>query len=79
MTVTNLKEHKKKKNTKALAKKIAVDLDAVLQLCDASIRGLTLFNKYTQVMEIISCLQTNKTLIEMHLAKYEKILEKENG
>lgn len=78
MKTINLKQYKRDKDSKALAAKIATDLEAVVLLCDTSIRGLSLFNKYTQVMEIISCMQTNKTLVSIHLEKYKKLLEKED-
>lgn len=67
MTVTNLHEHKNKKK----CKKIVKDIEAILTLLTVSQRGLSLFKHYVSVQEIISVLETNKTLLELQKKKYE--------
>lgn len=84
MTKTiDIQEFKDKKLDELQQKKfdkIAEELSAVILLTEVSIRGFNLFSKYVQVMEIISCLQNSKTLLEIKLAKYQKIKnnDKEN-
>lgn len=70
--LVNLDDHKVKKK----AELIAEDLEKVLMVMDLSVRGLTPFAKYVQVMETISALQNNKTLLEIHLNKYRKLKDK---
>ena len=74
--LVDLQEFKDKKLDEEQEKKfekIAEDLKLAIQVMDLSIRGLTPFLKYVQVMESVSCLQNNKTLLEIHLRKYQKL------
>jgi hypothetical protein len=72
--LVDFKEHKSKKK----AAHIASELEQVIKIMDLFIRGLTPFSKYIQVMESMSCLQNNKTLLEIHINKYKRIVEKQN-
>lgn len=71
--VKSLKNHKDKKK----AALIAEDLEKVLHIMNLTLDALKHYNKYIQVMETLSTIQNSKTLIEIHLAKYQKILEKD--
>lgn len=71
MSVKSIKSHKEKRQ----AKVILEDLNDIEKVLDLTIRGLSVFKKYTLVMEIISCAQTNKTLVEIQKKKYEKMME----
>lgn len=70
----DLKDHKTKKK----AALIAADLEDAIKVMDLSIRGLTPFAKYIQVMETISNLQNNKTLLAIHLAKYQRLINEDH-
>jgi hypothetical protein len=71
----DLKQHKSKKK----AEHITADLERIVKIMDLSIQGLTPFARYIQVMETLSCLTNNKTLVEIHLNKYKRQIEKENA
>lgn len=75
----NLDEFKKIKNKKnALEKceKVVEELKMVLYIFNLTINGLSHFNKYVFVTECISVLQSNKILLDIHLKKYIKAIEK---
>ena len=72
--LVDLKNHKDRKK----AELIAGELEKAVHVMDLSIRGLTPFSKYTQVMETISCVQNNKTLLEIHLSKYRKLIDEDS-
>lgn len=67
--VVSIKEYK-------LAKIVVDDLDKVIKIVDLTIQGLSYFKKYNPVAQIISSLQTNKTVLEINYQKYKKILDK---
>ena len=57
------------------AKILAADLEQILKVINLSISALHHYSKYAPVNLIISTLQTNKTLLEIHYNKYKRILE----
>ena len=67
-SVNNLLEYRK-------AKILAQDLKSILKIIDLSIAALHYYSKYAPVNVIISTLQTNKTLLEIHYNKYKRIVE----
>jgi len=67
-TVNDLSEYRK-------AKIIIKDLDVILKIINLSISALHHYSKYAPVNLIISTLQTNKTLLEIHYNKYKRIVE----
>jgi hypothetical protein len=66
--VVSLAEYKR-------AKIFTNDLEKIIKIISLSIQGLSHFSRYTPVNTIISTLQTNKTLLEIHYNKYKKIVE----
>jgi hypothetical protein len=71
MTITSLTEHKSKKKYK----KVVEDIDGILKVISLSQKSLSFFKQYLPVQEMISVLETNKTLLELHRKKYEGKLE----
>lgn len=71
MKLVDLKDHKDRKKLII----IVDDLTKIVNVMDLSIKGLKFFGKYVHVMECISCLQNNKTLLEIKLNKYKRTLE----
>lgn len=69
--ITSLDEHKNKK----LMKKVLTDIDAILKVMTLAQKGLAHFKQYIPVQEVISTLQTNIMLLEVHRNKYAKKLE----
>lgn len=67
--VVNIKDYK-------LAKLVVKDLEKILKVINLTIQGLSFYKKYSSVSQIISTLQTHKTLIEISYNKYKEILEK---
>lgn len=67
-TVNNLQEYRR-------AKILTQDLEQILRVINLSISALHHYSKYAPVNLIISTLQTNKTLLEIHYNKYKRILE----
>ena len=75
----NLSKFKKdKEKIKVLEKseKVVEELKMILYIIELTINGLSHFNKYVFVTECISVLQSNKILLEIHLKKYIKAIEK---
>lgn len=64
----NLRDYKQ-------AKILEKDLKQIIRVIDLSISALHNYSKYSPVSVIISSLQTNKTILEIHYNKYKKILE----
>lgn len=54
---------------------ISGDLKMILKIVNLSINALHPYIKYKPVMEIISNLQNNKTLLELHDKKFDKMLK----
>lgn len=67
------REKKKKTKDQKLAKIIYEDLEVVLKTLNLTIDALSHYKKYIPVMEVMSSVQTNRTLIEIQLAKYKKL------
>lgn len=77
--LVNLDKFKKdKEKTKILEKseRVVEELRMILYIINLTINGLSHFNKYVFVTECISVLQSNKVLLEIHLKKYIKAVEK---
>jgi hypothetical protein len=75
----NLDKFKKDKtNEKTLEKseKVVEELKIILYIIELAISGLGHFNKYVFVNECVSVLQSNKLLLEIHLRKYKKAIDK---
>jgi hypothetical protein len=75
----NLDKFKKDKtNEKTLEKseKVVEELKIILYIIELAISGLGHFNKYVFVNECVSVLQSNKLLLEIHLRKYNKAIDK---
>lgn len=72
--ISEQREKKEKGKSKRLAKKIAEDLEVVLKTLNLTIDALTYYKKYVPVMEVLSSVQTNRTLIEINIKKYQKIV-----
>lgn len=72
--VFSLKKHKDHKK----AEIIVDDLKNITHAMDLAIRALTFYAHYTQVMEAVSSLKNNKTLLEIELRKYSKLLEEKS-
>lgn len=60
------------------AKKVLEDLKRVSLVLELTIKGLEFFNKYVIVMQMLSNIKTNKSLIDLQIKRCEKIL-KERG
>lgn len=73
MTV-NIKDYKDLKKAKLVYK----DLLDVKQRLTTSITDLAPYRKYIPVMESISTLQNSLTLIDIHLGKFKRVIEKAN-
>jgi hypothetical protein len=69
--IVSLKEHKDKKKIK----KYIEDIDNVLKIIFLSQKGLSIYKQYSAVQEMVSILETNKIILEMHKKKYEGKLE----
>lgn len=77
--LVNLGKFKKdKEKVKILEKseKIIEEMKIILYIMELAINGLSHFNKYVFVTECVSVLQSNKILLEIHLNKYIKAVEK---
>lgn len=73
MTV-NLKDYKDLKKAKLVYK----DLLEVKQRLTTSITALTPYGKYIPVMDSISVLHNSLTLVEIHIGKFKRLVEKTN-
>jgi hypothetical protein len=51
------------------------DIEDILKIITLSQKGLSLYKHYTSVQEMVSVLETNKILLELHRKKYESKLE----
>lgn len=57
------------------AKILVKDLKQIIKIIDLAINALYHYSKYSPVSIIISSLQTNKTILEIHYNKQKRILE----
>lgn len=69
--VVDLNSRKKEKRYK----KIIQDIDSILKIISLTQRSLSFFKEYVPAQEIISILETNKTMLEIHRKKYEAELQ----
>ena len=67
----SISEYKNKKTYR----KIVKDIETILQILTLAQRGLIKFKSYIVVQEIVSVIETNKTLLELKLKDYEKKLK----
>jgi hypothetical protein len=76
VSLDKFKKSKDKEKLLEKSEKIVDDLKVVLYIIELAINGLSHFNKYVFVTECVSVLQNNKILLEIHLNKYKKAIEK---
>lgn len=57
------------------AKIIVSELETLLKIIDLSIKGITPFKKYNSISETLMCLNDNKTILDIHLNHYKKVIE----
>ena len=57
------------------AKVLEKDLKQIIRVIDLAISALHHYSKYSPVSVIMSSLQTNKTILEIHYNKYKRIVE----
>lgn len=69
ISISNYKNKKK-------YKKVLEDIDDILNVIKLSQKSLSFFKQYLPVQEMVSVLETNKILLELHRKKYESELEK---
>jgi hypothetical protein len=60
---------------KRKVEKYLKDIEDILKIITLSQKGLSLYKHYTPVQEMVSVLETNKILLELHRKKYESKLE----
>jgi len=61
--------------SKKKCKKYIEDIDSILKIITLSQKSLSFYKQYASVQEMVSVLETNKTLLELHRKKYESKLE----
>lgn len=79
MTILDFEKFKvdrEKEKTLQKAEKVVEELEMVLHIMSLTIEGLSHFNKYVFVNECVSVIHSNKVLLEVHLAKYQKAIQK---
>ena len=69
--IIHLQQFKDKKKIKKYVK----DIEDILKIITLSQKGLSIYKQYSSVQEMVSVLETNKMLLEMHKKKYESKLE----
>lgn len=70
----NLTDYKNLKKVKLIVK----DLKEVEKRINSSIKTFEAYSKYIPVAEILAVLNNNKTIIDIHLNKYNKLVEQQN-
>jgi len=73
---SKVKKTKEKEKLLEKSEKVIEELKIILYIIELSINGLGYFNKYVFVNECVSVLQSNKILLEIHLKKYIKAVDK---
>lgn len=71
----NISDLKKFKTDKKI-KVILNDIQTILKIYSLTLTALKSFSKYGSVMEVMSILQNNKTLLEIQYNKYNRMLDK---
>ena len=66
----------KGKKTEKLNTKIIEDIDKILHILSTSQQALSFYKQFVPVHELISVMETNKTLFELHRKRYAEELEK---
>lgn len=72
MSIYSIDDHKDKK----IHQRLVEDIDKILHVISLTQKSLSHFKQYIPVQKIISILETNKTLLEIHRSKSEDELEK---
>lgn len=70
MSYTTINDYKAKKKYERIVK----DIGDILKVFNLTQRALAVFKNYICVQEIISIIETNKSLLELQKVKYEKEL-----
>ena len=76
ISLDKFKKSKEKEKLLEKSEKIVEELKIILYIMELTINGLSHFSKYVFVTECISVLQSNKILLEIHLNKYIKAIDK---
>lgn len=76
ISLDKFKKSKEKEKLLEKSEKIVEELKIVLYIIELAINGLGHFSKYVFVTECVSVLQSNKVLLEIHLKKYMKAIDK---
>ena len=71
MTITNIRTHKQKKKYK----KLIEDIDSILKIFDLTQRGLSHYKYIIAAQEVISILETNKTLLTLQQKELKKEIQ----
>lgn len=72
--MVNLKEYKDLKRAKIIYKDL-LDIKVQLTTC---IEALRPYGKYVPVADSISALHNSRTLVEIHLGKFKRLVEQTN-
>ena len=70
--VTKLQDVKDKKKLKIIAE----DLETMVKICNMTLKAFSHYKRYLPTQEIINVISSNKTLLEIHLNKTKKNIEK---
>lgn len=70
--ISSIDDYKKKK----LHNKLIEDIDKILHVISLAQQSLSFFKQYIPVQKLISMMETQKTLLEIHRKKNETELEK---
>lgn len=68
--MTNVADFNRYKKAKVLEK----DFEVIIMLLNISIKGLDQYLKYVPVMECVSVLKNNKTLLELNLRRIKTVI-----
>ena len=70
--ISSLNDYKQKK----IHERIIEDIDKILHVISLTQQSLSFFKQYIPVQKLISIMETQKTLLEIHRKKNETELEK---
>ena len=73
--VVKLKDFKRIKKLK----RYITDINKIIHILSTSQKALSFYKQYIVTQETISVMETNKTFLELYLAKYEKELAEITG
>lgn len=76
ISLDKFKKSKEKEKLLEKSEKIVEELKIILYILELTINGLSHFSKYVFVTECVSVLQSNKVLLEIHIKKYIKAIDK---